>query len=544
MAVKTMLLPVTLPMQMTSTVAFNLIGFANDTLTFALSGIAQQLQEPRHMQRRLLTGDSISTEREKEGQDTRRTQSEAPHEQLINAALGFIPFAFDVVSNVRDELGSALMSAVVGENVLQSPPIHEEDNEAQVDNLPIHSTSHIQHIEEDQDEDECETNLNTVSKISESTNIHVGNRTISKCASNSFSLRVCDLEMYSLEDPKSKLADVEIYPSNEMNEIMKLAIDNFVETATCLATDDPVGQLEQYLVPPLESVNDKLMLSVEHESTRSQAKIKTAYGCLRWKEEWCTGQHIKTIQATKGVATNDSYKNVVNILEKELLLWSGKVDADIYGKKIPMLKVRGIVDGVSPLKLLEIFIDSTKVNMYNKYSQGRKDLHLMQEEGNKNENENKGFFRLGPQGLTKIVQNETKVPLSNKIISVTSLLHARNLDNGNDDGFIIVSRSLDIKKLSGNNGNKHAYAKQGSKNEIIWGVNVLRKVPGHSNKVDVTNLSQMNSASVPGFLADKVSMSIHYLRAISSIVSKPSSLKQVSMMGANDFFKALRSLQQ
>jgi hypothetical protein len=44
------------------------------------------------------------------------------------------------------------------------------------------------------------------------------------------------------------------------------------------------------------------------------------------------------------------------------------------------------------------------------------------------------------------------------------------------------------------------------KNEILWGINVLRAVPNHPDRVDLTSVSQVGSSLVPKFLAGKIAM--------------------------------------
>jgi len=505
-AIKTFFLPVTLPIKITSSVAGNIIGFAKD----ALGSIIQH--QPRQQQQLQLTTSLDSTELEGENEAEESSPSEAPHEQLLNAALGFIPFAFDAVSKIKDEVGSALLNVVTGQQNIQ----YENVN-----------------VSADSTDTTCSRSLDT----KQIDPVQTETCAILAPSPNSFTMRICDLNMYSVKDSKSKLVQIELSPFDDKNELMTLAIDNMVEIAAALAMDDPVGSLEHLMSPLVQSTAVEISSSFENESSKTSFIGQSSYEQVRWKEEWFTGQHIKTIRAKKSVGNISSNEKVVSLLEKELLIWSGSLGSKGYGRKIPMLKARGIIANVSPLRLIEIFMDSSKVHTYNKYTNGRRDLRVLQE-GDKDrkqeheDTENNRFFSLTSPGMTKIVENETKVPLSNKTISITTILHARPLHDGNDDEFIIVSRSLNIKKLDHDqNGNKdrntkvddlaQAVAAPGSKNEIIWGVNLLRKVPGYINKVDLTTFSQMNSSAVPGFLAEKV-----------------------GMMGANDFFKGLRNMQQ
>ena len=57
-----------------------------------------------------------------------------------------------------------------------------------------------------------------------------------------------------------------------------------------------------------------------------------------------------------------------------------------------------------------------------------------------------------------------------------------------------------------------------SQNEILWGCNVMRSVPGRPNVTDLISLSQVGS-NVPGFLSHKI-----------------------GLIGIADFFKSVRSV--
>ncbi len=85
MAIKTMLFPVTLPVKVTSTVAGNIIGFAQDVIGGALGNIVKFL--PKQQETRTLEYDTNT-------ETNPNPESKAPHEQLISAVMGLLPFSF------------------------------------------------------------------------------------------------------------------------------------------------------------------------------------------------------------------------------------------------------------------------------------------------------------------------------------------------------------------------------------------------------------------------------------------------------------------
>ena len=473
-AIKTALLPVTLPINITAAIAGNIMGLANESLGVLLNS-HQNLQQ-QHLQ---LTASSDSSENE--GSNEEVETSDAPHEQLINAAMGFLPFAFDTAWKVKDEVGSVLMSVVSSNDnsterslVLNNSNFHDEEIINDNDDMFVEINSEKSTDLPKANDNSVSINETTVTMNSDPTFIPIP-----------FTMRVCDLNLRTVEDSKPKLVTLSL--QSEMEDTITSALNRMVDIALNLSLDDPVGSLEQLVGTGITST--------ENKSLESAISDTTLYLDVNWKLDGWTGQHIKSINAKSKVGDSKSNEEIVKMLGKELLTWTGTQISEGYGMNIPLLKGRGIIEDISPSKLVEILMDSSKVQSYNKYSDGRKDLHILQ-------NDTSG-------SMTKIVENGTKMPFSNKMISVSTLLHARQLKNGNDEEFIIVSRSTNSTNSNEESKNNDADGSEGvptlgSKNEVLWGVNILRGVPGHPNKVDLTIFSQANSSAIPGFLAHKV----------------------------------------
>mmetsp|Transcript_5459 Transcript_5459/g.10397 ORF Transcript_5459/g.10397 Transcript_5459/m.10397 type:complete len:264 (+) Transcript_5459:1299-2090(+) len=212
---------------------------------------------------------------------------------------------------------------------------------------------------------------------------------------------------------------------------------------------------------------------------------------IQWKEEGITTKILRKMRAKM------NWDKTLEILEKEVLVWSGcmtmimKKDnhKSSYGHGIPIFKARGIISQMSTQQLLQLFIDSTKVKLYNKHSNGRKDVFNI-------------HCRNGL--VTKVVESQTKVPFSNKIISMTTMLHARKITDSEND-FILVSRSVERANFChAKEDGTNEESLPGSRNEIHWGINVIRQVPGYKDKVDLTTITQANSGVIPGFLVHKL----------------------------------------
>uniref|UniRef100_A0A7S2A132 START domain-containing protein n=1 Tax=Trieres chinensis TaxID=1514140 RepID=A0A7S2A132_TRICV len=166
---------------------------------------------------------------------------------------------------------------------------------------------------------------------------------------------------------------------------------------------------------------------------------------------------------------------------------------------------------MSPLSFAELLMDSSRVRSYNKMSLGRADLICFQlgidtikgEYGN---------------GEAKIVRNLTQPPLSKRRMEFITLMHARRLDDADavnsgmmggdkENGFVVVSRAIGGNKIPNKEvGNKmdDGHDESYIRSEILLGVNLIRPIPGHPQKAEVTAVTHCNSPSVPTMLAGKV----------------------------------------
>ena len=197
---------------------------------------------------------------------------------------------------------------------------------------------------------------------------------------------------------------------------------------------------------------------------------------------------------------------------------------------------RGVVVGRGPRQVLQQLWDNSRTSEYNSFCVGRTNLVVIEEQ-KQQENQvlpvsslNKNNTGSAPSpthssfvGGTKIVRSETRIPFTSLSVNINVLIHARPLDpNDPDKGFVVVSRSVD----TGENKDGESFAQEastpcadGSENEVLWGVNVLKRVTDHADRTDITSVSQVKTQSniVPSFLA-----------------------KRIAIMGVENFFKNMR----
>jgi hypothetical protein len=219
---------------------------------------------------------------------------------------------------------------------------------------------------------------------------------------------------------------------------------------------------------------------------------------IDWKPERSTSKYLRNMRQ---LSIMDCYEN----LEKNVLIWSGKYRGPkYYGSDNPFFFARGIVKR-SPREFLNLMWDSSRTHEYNQFSLGRKDVVVIED----------NLPEGGSYGA-KVIKSETSVPFTGLSVTLSVLMHARALEGGSEDGFIIVSRSLS-SGMAGCHVSPAQRVEMNAKNEVLLGVNVMRAVPGKPELTDLLSISQVSSKMVPQFLAFKI-----------------------GMMGVEDFFKTVR----
>lgn len=202
--------------------------------------------------------------------------------------------------------------------------------------------------------------------------------------------------------------------------------------------------------------------------------------CDLWKPDKKTDKILKK---------DDSW--VTN--DKDVLLWSGKFSHGGYGSEIPCVKSRGLVN-MRPHDLAEVLMDSSRVQSYNKMSQGRTDELILQTSIDTAD---------GPygRGETKTIRSTNKPPLVRTALEFVSLLHGRKLDaeNGEGNGYIVVGRS--ISRTEDSNKVKTV------RNEILLNVHLLLEVEASESQTEMININHLKSSMVPMLVAKKVGLS-------------------------------------
>lgn len=250
----------------------------------------------------------------------------------------------------------------------------------------------------------------------------------------------------------------------------------------------------------------------DHPTVRLLKHYKATPAFLvEWKAEGGTSKvlrHMAKQSTVERLAT----------LQKEVLIWSGKFvhQTPFANPKFPLFLARGICP-TSPRDFMTLLWDNDRTSEYNNYCLGRTSVCVIDDN-----------VLDGASFGTKVIRSETRVPFTSLSVMVTCMMHVRPLE-APDSGFVILSRSLDhgtagTRSHTTTIGHDDTHPmgtvdRSKQKNEILWGINVIRRVPGHPHLTDLTSLSQVGSSLVPLFLANKI-----------------------GMMGVEDFFKNVRKI--
>ena len=270
-----------------------------------------------------------------------------------------------------------------------------------------------------------------------------------------------------------------------------------------LASDAAI-ELRQHSLSRLVSQGVGLISNTPnlHVPTQLQDRHKSL---VDWKPEVGTATLLKSLDAM------DS-ESQIQQLQTSTLIWTGKLirgGTTVNNSKVPFFLSRGVVPW-RPFDFLEMMWDNTRVKLYNKLCTGRTSELVLHDE----------IVSGGSTG-TKVVRFATRVPYTRFSVTMTCVMHVQPLDDCDDGGYIIVSRSMNSGS-SGTHFSSHDKVDTSrNQNEILWGVNIIRSVANNPHLTDLTSISQVGSTLVPKVLAGRI-----------------------GLWGIEDFYKNVRTYEQ
>jgi hypothetical protein len=195
----------------------------------------------------------------------------------------------------------------------------------------------------------------------------------------------------------------------------------------------------------------------------------------------------------------------------DVLVWTGGVEHNGFGSDWPVVKARGIVR-TPPLELTEFLIDSSKIKQYNKISQGREDLLVIQ----KGIHTTAAESDLGFSGAAKIIKSLNKPRLLPKTIEMLSLMYSQPLSNA-PGSYMTVIRSV-FEDDSG----EHKITRSTIRFEMMLGVILIRPVDADHTVSELTYIAHVYTPGVPEMLAKRAapSSTANFIKDLQAIFKK------------------------
>ena len=175
--------------------------------------------------------------------------------------------------------------------------------------------------------------------------------------------------------------------------------------------------------------------------------------------------------------------------DKDVMVWTGGVDHKGFGHDWPVVKARCIVR-TSPRNLLDFLMDSSQLKKYNKMSQGREDVFVLQE-GVDTRPENSVY---GFAGDARIMRALNKPKLLPKTIEMLSLWYTKPIPHA-PNSYMTVNRSV-WENATGTP--KHSNR---LRSEMLLGVNLLRPCP---DGCELTTITHVFAPGVPEMMAKRM----------------------------------------
>eukprot|EP00538_Stauroneis_constricta_P000580 CAMPEP_0119545938 /NCGR_PEP_ID=MMETSP1352-20130426/541_1 /TAXON_ID=265584 /ORGANISM="Stauroneis constricta, Strain CCMP1120" /LENGTH=553 /DNA_ID=CAMNT_0007590565 /DNA_START=129 /DNA_END=1790 /DNA_ORIENTATION=+ len=285
-------------------------------------------------------------------------------------------------------------------------------------------------------------------------------------------------------------------PSNEM----WICLDTGIPHAKPYQSTSPTHAIAS----PIAATAIQRLVSYAHEVTLNQSM-------------WTPDSKTKAIINNHSTPTSSSW--IPNTFElnsdgmtvetplissNEVLLWSGNFSHSYYGNDVPAIRAAGVIP-MSPEDLVKLMVDSSRVKEYNKLSLGRKDLFTLNDNLNfdgttqhqSSSSSSSSTANDFGNSITKVMRADTKPPMIRKILSFVSLLHATELQD--QSGYMIVTRAAYNAPDADDDDGASAVM-----NEILLGVNLVKRVQGQPNHCVMINVNHLKSPMVPMMIAKRM----------------------------------------
>lgn len=276
-------------------------------------------------------------------------------------------------------------------------------------------------------------------------------------------------------------------------------------TRTVEGITDDIRALTQPIVPISVNMEDQTGQEFANSDTMDLLADSGLQLARLDQSDWI---EWKVHDSTKKLLKDHTERELLE--QGEVLVYVGTAKSEGHGSHLPIIKTKALLP-LSAHDMANLLMDSSKVQIYNKMSLGRKDVQILAEG-------------------TKIVTNLTKPPIAKSSMVSCTLMHSRKLSTASTlqtkkqcaqtaataeetphSTYLVVSRAVpgmiddDLKDLP--------------RNDILLGVNLLEDVG--PNQCIMTAVTHVYSPALPTLLAKSmgVSSAINFVRDIRSACS-------------------------
>jgi len=284
--------------------------------------------------------------------------------------------------------------------------------------------------------------------------------------SRSFHARHKTLEVQFNDLDHPKISSPEMLATFEM----RIRVDDIHSSEPSIITHNDGSRWMS--LPMTESCISSLVAKALSYSSENSAEVT-------WDADRKTQKLLDTLSRHRS-----SQNHRISILEKEIFFWQGSLNNGYncdYGRDAPLFKACGVLH-MTVDYLVNLLLDSDRVTSYNRWIIQRADSVIYQN----CLNPDAGLGR-----VTKIIKSESRMPFTDRIMKLSSFVHAQRVQGG----YVIVSRAvlpMDKEESTGT--------------DVILGVNLIKSIAGRENEsiCEMTVVSHMKASFAPNFMAKKI----------------------------------------
>jgi hypothetical protein len=326
-------------------------------------------------------------------------------------------------------------------------------------------------------------------------------------ASSSF-VRVCDLNLHHhYTHLRSSLTTV--CPHNaHPGEWMAIPFHSNTDSTTT------VGPLMESLAAM--GLGTAMNAEIWTPDGKTKQHLLATSGATSWEgTTFCppTARPSESDTTRNTTTTAGSSTAIATTVADHVLVWTGTL-VNSYGSDIPAVRSAAVM-AQSAESLLDLLLDSSRVQEYNAMSLGRTDIQVLESSSgtlstsllSSSSSLAKTMF---PRTVeSKIVQSASRPPMLRKTLQFTTLLHAREYA----DGYLLVSRAVTLPNGSNSTASSSSAVVV---SEILLGVNWIRRLSDHQCLLVTVN--HVKSPLIPLLLAKRLGLQaavnfIHDVRA-------------------------------